>query len=901
MFDITCENLKWAYKKLKKYFYYYNSSNYLKDKILKFENELNNNTFEKLSKELNNMASLNHDMVSSKNIRFKIYPKKDVATIGSTTQKVEITDFNIFIDMPLSFYLVDILFTLDLLETVPSENLKYSYGNKFDERLYASDINILTNSLLFSNHNKNYNDWKKSIYKGLSENSDKNKIVIKLDIKKCFYNVYFNLKEFILKIFSMDYKSDYVIKIMCNIYRYFSKIIDAELNLNVDLFKKENYVHLPVGLFSSYAILNILFSDFDYKIASNSISYARYVDDILIVKELNDNEDENKKITIADLFNGEIFLNDKIYALNNIDFGKMIINPKKIETIYYRRGETLRNFSKKISKIIRPSLDFDDDSEEESEEEGIIEIGSSYSLKYLRNKIYSIFEKSDEEANEIYEFLDNIRYNEWINLFSQWEFIFNNLRKIADDSLQKKYYDIITNAINSISINISNSKISYQKIENNLKNTLITELNYSYDKNTFEKIHLLSQSEIINYIYKKIMKEISFKEDICFPIDVTYNQICFYISVFGNISLHEILSLANQYYMLLNNYQYANKIVVDVVPNQNVVQFIYKRNKAIAPVNDVYATSTDGGNVISKLKEAESVKIAVANLNLKLKELEKTDLSGDFPKTYKLFDLKRIIKTAKKLGAEVVVFPEFAIPFNSVFDIISYASRMHISLIGGITHIYYASKSVANVTLIIDSFLNITLGKFKNYFSDLEKFLCVSNGYWFYEPKEPYYYIIDNGKYKYSTMTCFESTNINDRAILCDKIEVLYMPVFNKDTNYFSNIIGSYSRDASCFIVQSNTNEYGDSRITAPYKEKKMDIVKLKGGENNYLVIGNIDLKGLKDKHQKGLFFENRLLDLYNKKITQETFQQEMDEYKKTKEKPIAAGNHSDRWSNNIR
>lgn len=106
-------------------------------------------------------------------------------------------------------------------------------------------------------------------------------------------------------------------------------------------------------------------------------------------------------------------------------------------------------------------------------------------------------------------------------------------------------------------------------------------------------------------------------------------------------------------------------------------------------------------------------------------------------------------------------------------------------------------------------------------------------------------------------MTCFEATSIKDRALLCDLIEILYMPVFNRDTFYFSNIVSSFVRDASCFIAQSNSNLYGDSRISGPYGQVFLDVVKLKGGLNNYFVVGEIDLNELRSQINAGKELED--------------------------------------------
>jgi hypothetical protein len=99
----------------------------------------------------------------------------------------------------------------------------------------------------------------------------------------------------------------------------------------------------------------------------------------------------------------------------------------------------------------------------------------------------------------------------------------------------------------------------------------------------------------------------------------------------------------------------------------------------------------------------------------------------------------------------------------------------------------------------------------------------------------------------FSTFNCYELTDISYRSLLVGKVDFLIAIEYNKDTNYFSNIIDSLSRDIHCYIVQVNTSDYGDSRIIKPSKTESKDIIKLKGGENIYLVTHTIDIKKLRD------------------------------------------------------
>lgn len=66
-----------------------------------------------------------------------------------------------------------------------------------------------------------------------------------------------------------------------------------------------------------------------------------------------------------------------------------------------------------------------------------------------------------------------------------------------------------------------------------------------------------------------------------------------------------------------------------------------------------------------------------------------------------------------------------------------------------------------------------------------------------------------------------ELTDIKARAALKSLVNTVYAIEFNSDTNYYSNLVESLSRDIQAFVVQVNTAQYGDSRITAPYKSEK--------------------------------------------------------------------------------
>jgi len=94
---------------------------------------------------------------------------------------------------------------------------------------------------------------------------------------------------------------------------------------------------------------------------------------------------------------------------------------------------------------------------------------------------------------------------------------------------------------------------------------------------------------------------------------------------------------------------------------------------------------------------------------------------------------------------------------------------------------------------------------------------------------------------------CSELTNITYRAALCGKIDALFVPEWNKDTETFNALVESAALDIHAYIIQCNDRQYGDSRIRAPYKDSwKRDLVRLKGGVTDYFVIGEIDIMSLR-------------------------------------------------------
>lgn len=107
--------------------------------------------------------------------------------------------------------------------------------------------------------------------------------------------------------------------------------------------------------------------------------------------------------------------------------------------------------------------------------------------------------------------------------------------------------------------------------------------------------------------------------------------------------------------------------------------------------------------------------------------------------------------------------------------------------------------------------------------------------------------LLQHGDLRFALLICSELTNISHRAALRGKVDVLFVPEWNPDTETFNSLVESAALDVHAYIVQCNDRQYGDSRIRAPFKEIwQRDLLRVKGGITDYCVIGEIDVQALR-------------------------------------------------------
>lgn len=138
----------------------------------------------------------------------------------------------------------------------------------------------------------------------------------------------------------------------------------------------------------------------------------------------------------------------------------------------------------------------------------------------------------------------------------------------------------------------------------------------------------------------------------------------------------------------------------------------------------------------------------------------------------------------------------------------------------------------------------------KLYYAPEERILLARKGFITKDCEVPIYYLISEPSFEFSTILCFEFTDIYSRTALKGKVDAIFVPQLNRDTNYFSSIVTATARDLHCFIIQTNTSIYGDSRITGPLKTEMKNILQIKGGTNDVVIVGEIDVQSLRQRQQ---------------------------------------------------
>lgn len=348
-------------------------------------------------------------------------------------------------------------------------------------------------------------------------------------------------------------------------------------------------------------------------------------------------------------------------------------------------------------------------------------------------------------------------------------------------------------------------------------------------------------------VYKEVLNKSAKPADSCDP---RHN----YIKLFIDSNLQEgyFLDEAFKLYTQINELPFPH--------GRPTRKDFYVRNKKPIKYNDgqkpVYITELQ---IQVNKKFEENPKLSIANTEVTFSNIErsikgKPKLDQDRYKTF-----AKLLKESRVERADMFILPECSVPHDFTPSLASYSERNQMAIIAGLEH-WNVNDIVYNfIVTIIPVTVNgikdaVVIYRLKNHYSHAEELLIRGYGYKVPKP-EPYQYDLINWRNLYFTsFYCFELADTYHRSIFRSKIDLLIASEWNRDTPYFSNIVEALSRDLHCFIAQVNTSQYGDSRLTQPTASARKDLLKLKGGRNDTILVEEMKIKNLREFQLK--YFE---------------------------------------------
>lgn len=270
---------------------------------------------------------------------------------------------------------------------------------------------------------------------------------------------------------------------------------------------------------------------------------------------------------------------------------------------------------------------------------------------------------------------------------------------------------------------------------------------------------------------------------------------------------------------------------------------------------------------IGKKVSVDKVCIGIANMVIEEKNIaaairkdKKPNISFDRQE-----DLYHILNSATKAKTDLLIMPEVSIPVSWLPFMISHARRHQVGLVFGLEH-WVIKDNVYNLIIEALPFKTdrkykscVMTARLKNHYAPQELKLIDSLRL---KPAnliamKYYYHRISWKGMNFSTYNCFELSDITHRALFKSELDLLIACVWNKDTNYYHSILDSAVRDIHCYMVQSNTAQYGGSCVLRPTKTESKTMLYVKGGINNCVLTTDIDIKSLRDFQYKSKPDEN--------------------------------------------
>jgi hypothetical protein len=970
------KQVKRAYRKLKGSVYLDKTMAILRNNIVEFEDSNIERSLETISNKLllsdNEWEYYVQEILDS--VKVFSFPKKVIGNKDGENEKDQIKiitnkpinntyikKYNNFIDMKIDGHILGVLWILSVGVKLDNDLLETCYGNRLYENLKNEEENETTSSPnLMKPYFKQYESWRDNglkIAEDFIKENGKNIVIMMLDLSMYYYKVNLSYdKYYMLTSDAFNEESLYEKRLNDFVYKVFLTY--------TQFFKADaENAFLPIGFLPSNIMGNYYLKEFDEDVITefNPLYYGRYVDDMIIVSQVDNKakiiqELENYKLDIVinnmlDLFcDKNIFQRQKSGSYELYKYEGLKIQKGKFRFFYLdKEGSSgiidsiRRDIANNTSEFNFMPVDDDDigndynniykfdreDSVNKIRAINSVQIGKYELSKMIaRHLTISKFDESDSECKFLNE-IDNVfdsqtilnNYTIWENLFNYYvvndcldkmvlfiEKIIYSIRQMDEDTFKRgEYKPLSKNNILSVSESLiiyliaclarslsivwgDNVKIcifEFLKVINKFEDdkgfVITSKQKIDILRNGYCESRMISKylipitiEECINTFKTRSddneLKMYSIKEYLKMDSSQVKKNVRYlynpYIITPFEIAITYTLKSIKEGKNIPGNVDLTKKIIKCYGDNfwDNNKNSNYFNNHLLSKPFAKCKSDDKNFNVIQCCadKNKGKYKIAVANVKINIKDFEAMLLDKAHDKRARYREIAIALNEAIKYKVDVLIMPESFVPIEYLEQIQRKVSMHNIIVVCGIEHIKVVSGQKPKIYNLMTTILPMKTEKYsyaipyfhqKVYFSPTEKAKIEDYGFIAMEGNE---YTLYNCKdLWFVPYCCYELTSIKERSIFQSYADLIIGVEWNKDTKYFGNIIESLSRDLHCFCAQSNTSEYGDSRVTQPTKSYKANIIQVKGGINTSILIGEIDVNLLREFQLKGVWCQN--------------------------------------------
>lgn len=260
------------------------------------------------------------------------------------------------------------------------------------------------------------------------------------------------------------------------------------------------------------------------------------------------------------------------------------------------------------------------------------------------------------------------------------------------------------------------------------------------------------------------------------------------------------------------------------------------------------------------------LRVAIGHLAVDEKNIEGSFMGAPNVSRQRLKGLSELLNDVVRYGTrypeqrvDLLVLPEVSVPHRWATVITQWAKDHQVGVICGLEHRIDNRNRAWNELLAALPFRGedgskecAPIRRLKKHYSPEEEFQLINNSLLIPKlPTKSRYQLFQWRGASFAVYNCYELASAEDRCLFKGMVDFIVCSEFNKDVNYFSNIVESAARDLHCYVIQVNSAQFGDSRVVSPSRTETLNPLRIKGGDNQTFLTMRLPLQQLRSHQLK--------------------------------------------------